>query len=1434
MKSITTIFRNAAAIVFGVALGLSGAPAHAEDTDLFFTGAAGASSRPNVLIMLDNTANWSPMFTAEKNALKQVLQSLGLTPGVFNIGLMMFVETGGGNDNNDGTYVRFAVREFGVVTDDASIDNAADALFDIVKNLHILNDKSNNAVYGLAMNEAYKYFKGGVSYSQVQLKRDYPGNAILPPLVRNDSHNAFFASNTFNYRSPVADACQQNHIIIISNGKGNDNASATSIASEALLAEGGDTTPIIVTPNGYQSNVADEWTRFMARDPLPSETNKPIVYTHAILVQDAGAPNGQYPYDWEVFLQSVAVNGKGSFQKTDGSQSNIANALDRAFKEIQDVSSVFASSTLPINVNVRGTFLNQVYMGVFRPEAGGTPRWTGNLKLYKLAYNSATDTVFLADRNNATVEDPVSGFIKASATSFWTTTSAFWDQAFASGFYFYKDLETASDAPDGDFVEKGGAAQRLRSGFATDLAGRKVYTCIGCSGTLSNFDTANTDITAQKLALSDVATISNLTRSGGTATATTSQPHGFATGDSITISGAIEPAYNLSTTITVTSATSFTYPVTETPPGSASGTLIGRKVTAGSVAVTSITRSGTTATVSAPGHTFTNLQTVTIAGADQPEYNLAAVIGGVVPGVSFTYTVAESPSTTITLSSAKACPAATPAVITCPIAASTKSISAASRTAGAALTTIDTSPANHGFITGNYVLIEGLSPSVYNGRYQITKTGNKTFTYTPVITLGPASPATSVSGISAVASNPAFSITALGRSGTTVTGSTATAHGWVATNQIVISGANEAAYNGTFTLATASGSTFTFTVVVGPATPATGAITATRAGSVNREELIRWVRGENRLFEDNPSGNAAHVRGYHHGDVLHSRPAVVNYGRTNDNRDILVFYGANDGMLHAVKGGREDADGLEKWAYVAEDHFPSLKMLFTATPSILSTPRKYFFDGVISTYQKDGGSPDGTTTPPDGQLGGALDKVWLYAAMRRGGRGIHALDVSAPDAAPSLLWKKTNADVIGGYAELGQTWSEVQPITISAQTSPVVAFSLGYDAAANDPTDTSTTSSRQSTATMGRGVMVADAETGVPIWVATGNSSYTVPGGAIHYPVSGMDCAIASDVSAIDLTPDGIMDRLYVADTCANIWRINIGDPDPANWTVQKLAALGTGDSTKPRKFLFRPDVVRLQQEPNKLAILVGSGDREAPYDTTVSNVFYMIKDDVAPGTCTNCGMTDAGLCERNTVANSTAVGQCTLLCSGQTEVNSTTGLTCFQSCLAQKTPCAIDHDGDPATPMVSTYTYDPDNDASTINSVTVVLADRGWKYTYPTVGEKTVNAPLTLGGVAFFGTNIPQSLVNASSCGGLGEARLYQVEFSTGTPASDPNCSGISSYYALKSGGGFPPSPVGTVVTTDDGKTVEVVLSGPQIQKPPTVPIQKRNRIYWYKVLDR
>lgn len=310
-----------------------------------------------------------------------------------------------------------------------------------------------------------------------------------------------------------------------------------------------------------------------------------------------------------------------------------------------------------------------------------------------------------------------------------------------------------------------------------------------------------------------------------------------------------------------------------------------------------------------------------------------------------------------------------------------------------------------------------------------------------------------------------------------------------------------------------------------------------------------------------------------------------------------------------------------------------------------------------------------------------------------------------------------------------------------------------------------------------------------------------------------MTCAIAADVAAVNIDLNGLVNRIYVADTCANIWRIDVASADVADWTVRKLASLG-GSGTGLRKFLFRPDVVRLPNEPAQLAILVGSGDREAPFDTTVQNTFYMVKDNV-DSNCPNCGVTNAGLCERNTLTNTAAVTACTTSCSGQTAIDPATGLTCFQACLVARTACAIDHDNDP-------------------NTAPLAVADRGWKYTYPTTGEKTVNAPLTVGGTVFFGTNIPQSLVNANVCGGLGQANLYQVEYSTGAPAYDPTGTGVSTYYVEKPGGGFPPSPVGTVVTTDEGKQVEVVLSGPQVQKPPTVPLEKRYRIYWYKRLDR
>jgi hypothetical protein len=70
------------------------------------------------------------------------------------------------------------------------------------------------------------------------------------------------------------------------------------------------------------------------------------------------------------------------------------------------------------------------------------------------------------------------------------------------------------------------------------------------------------------------AAVSSLTRSGSTATLTTSTPHGFLTGQKVVVSGATQANYNGAFTVTVTSPTVFTYTVANNPATPATGTIL--------------------------------------------------------------------------------------------------------------------------------------------------------------------------------------------------------------------------------------------------------------------------------------------------------------------------------------------------------------------------------------------------------------------------------------------------------------------------------------------------------------------------------------------------------------------------------------------------------------------------------------------------------------------------------------------------------------------------------------------------------------------------------------------------------------------------------------------------------------------------------------------
>src|SRR5213075_3286245 len=123
------------------------------------------------------------------------------------------------------------------------------------------------------------------------------------------------------------------------------------------------------------------------------------------------------------------------------------------------------------------------------------------------------------------------------------------------------------------------------------------------------------------------------------------------------------------------------------------------------------------------------------------------------------------------------------------------------------------------------------------------------------------------------------------------------------------------------------------------------------ADSTERAALIDWIRGTDNNGDELGPGGTTTVRPSIHGDVLHSRPAIVNYGGTVGN---MIFYGSNDGMLHAVDGNRSGATpGQEMWGFVPVEFLSRFKRMrnnmpevrFPQTPAASTAiPRDYFVD----------------------------------------------------------------------------------------------------------------------------------------------------------------------------------------------------------------------------------------------------------------------------------------------------------------------------------------------------------------------------------------------------------------------------------------------------------------------------------------------------------
>lgn len=570
-------------------------------------------------------------------------------------------------------------------------------------------------------------------------------------------------------------------------------------------------------------------------------------------------------------------------------------------------------------------------------------------------------------------------------------------------------------------------------------------------------------------------------------------------------------------------------------------------------------------------------------------------------------------------------------------------------------------------------------------------------------------------------------------------------------------------------------------------------------------EIINWLNSEKKI-----------------GDPLHTSPTVITYfteettdasGTKTQNYDSTVYFGTNQGFLHAV----DTKTGIEKFAFIPKDHLSNILDYKNK-----SAGRVYGLDGPITAWVNDVNGNgqivteiNGTTAETTSTTPAIADFAYLYVGERRGGRKYYALDVTNRNA-PTLKWTISGGGT-GNFSELGQTWSKpvLTKVKLNGVVKDVLFFGGGYDDALDVTSESTHT---MGSSTMGRAIYMVDAKTGARLWWA----SSTATSGGLE--LTNMTHSIPSDLTVFDIDGDTYADRIFTVDIAGNLWRLDIktentGADDFATGGI--IAKLSGTDSANSRHFFNAPSVALMRERGTEefLAIAVGSGIRTNPLNETIQDKFYLIKDYnvYSPPTSSSSGTSspdysyigDEVIKETNLTNATTNIGaEYGSLTAAEKADATNAKVVAYNSLINNRYGWYVN-------------IYDL-NDTATIK------------------GEKVLAKASITSGIVFFTTYQPSVSAGASACSPKkGKARMYAMSIKdAATPASliTDSDQRDKRHIVLKSTG-IPGRPAvlqqpGATTGSSSGGIVKRVCGGPGecLTPPSDNPLQK---VFWRENLE-